>query len=115
MEERRTSFAVTAPPMRRILAGPQRVLVVPVRFPDATPQRGMQQIAGKVRRVAEWVRQASYGKASIEATILDWQPLPRPLAMYRVSQYNFQVDRDGRLRLVVTTPERMSLAGWSRR
>jgi M6 family metalloprotease-like protein len=54
----------------------------------------MRQITGKVDRVADWVRQASYGRASIEARVLDWQPLPRPLEAYRVSPYNFQVDRD---------------------
>jgi len=82
------------------LVGPQRVLVIPVRLPDVAPQRSMQQITGKVRRVAEWVQQASYGKASIEATTLDWQPLPHPLETYRVSQYNFQVDRTRVRRLV---------------
>jgi M6 family metalloprotease-like protein len=85
------------------VVGPQRLLVVPVRFPDVAPQRSMQQITGKVRRVVEWVREASYGKASIEPTVLDWQPLPRPLGTYRVSQYNFQVDRDRVRRLVEDT------------
>ena len=92
------------------LVGPQRVLVVPVRFPDVAPQRSMQQITGKVRRVAEWVRQASYGKASIEPTTLDWQPLARPLATYRVSPYNFQVDRNRVRRLVEDTLAAASLS-----
>lgn len=70
------------------IAGPQRLLVIPVRFPDVTPERSMREINGKVRRVAEWIEQASYGKASIDPTVLEWQPLPNRLEAYRVSPYS---------------------------
>lgn len=80
--------------------GPQRVLVVPVRLPDVTPSRSTPAIAEKVRRVAEWVEAASYGKATLDVTMLGWQPLSRPLAEYRVSPHNYYVDRERVRRLV---------------
>lgn len=82
------------------ITGPQRLLVIPVRFPDVNPERSMREINGKVRRVAEWIEHASYGKASIDPTVLEWQPLPNRLETYRVSPYNYQVDR-GRVRHLV--------------
>jgi len=82
------------------ITGPQRLLVIPVRFPGVTPERSMREINGKVRQVAQWVEQASYGKASIDPTVLEWQPLPSRLETYRVSPYNYQVDRERVRRLV---------------
>lgn len=73
--------------------GRQGLLVIPVRFPDTSPSRTIREITAKVRRVAEYVSKASYGRASIDPRVLDWQAMPRPLAEYRVSPYNYRVDR----------------------
>lgn len=89
------------------VAGVQRLLVVPVRFPDVATGKSLREITGKVRRVADWVENASYGKARLEFRVLDWQLLPEPLEQYRISPYNFKVDRTRVRRLV---EEALSLA-----
>jgi M6 family metalloprotease-like protein len=74
------------------VAGTQHLLVVPVRFPDAVPSKSIAEITEKVQRVSNWIRMASYGQVQIDSQVLDWQPLRNPLASYRVSASNFEVD-----------------------
>jgi M6 family metalloprotease-like protein len=87
--------------------GVQRLLIVPVRFPDVHPGKSLRIVTKKVQRVAKWVERASYAKARLDFHVLDWQLLPAPLEQYRVSAYNFQVDRTRVRRLV---EEALSLA-----
>lgn len=75
------------------VVGRQGLLVIPVRFSDTSPSRTIHEITAKVRRVAKYVSEASYGRASIDPRVLDWQAMPRPLAEYRISPYNYRVDR----------------------
>lgn len=83
------------------VAGTQHLLVVPVRFPDILPSRSIAEITTKVQRVSDWMRKASYDRVQIEFQVLDWQPMRNPLASYRVSPSNFEVD-PARVRRLVT-------------
>jgi len=90
------------------VVGVQRVLVIPVQFADVAPGKTIREIQGKARRIAEWVAQASYGKARVEFRVLDWQRIPERLDLYRVSPHNYEVDRTRVRRLVEAA---LSLAG----
>ncbi|WP_140982171.1 hypothetical protein [Bradyrhizobium guangdongense] len=81
--------------------GPQRLLVVPVRFPDVVPSKSIEEITTKVQHVSDWMRKASYDRVQIEFQVLDWQPMRSSLASYRVSPSNFEVD-PSRVRRLVT-------------
>jgi hypothetical protein len=90
------------PPKVSPLLGPQsenargeiRLLVIPVRFPDAEPRLSLDQIRTKaVVRLNEYLREQSYGQAWLEASMTGWVSLPDPLSEYRVSSSNFKVDR----------------------
>lgn len=90
-------------PRVSVLLGPQsqqaqgdiRLLVVPVRFPDATPQFSLRQIETKaVTRLNQYVQSQSYGRAWLKAHVTDWVSLPDPIEAYRVSSSNFKVDRN---------------------
>jgi len=81
--------------------GEKRVLIVVVRFPDATPTVPMEMV--KRRAVAglhTYVVEQSYGLASINADFRGYKTLPSSLSKYKVSQYNNQVDA-GRVRKLV--------------
>lgn len=74
--------------------GELRVLVVAVRFPDARPSFDLDSIRRRaVGDLDRYVREQSYGKAWVKADFRGWVDLPDPLSLYRVSPYNFQVDR----------------------
>jgi M6 family metalloprotease-like protein len=75
------------------VSGTKRLLVVPVRFPDAAPAASLDDIRRKAAQVGGIVHTASYGKVELAPTVLDWIDLPAPLADYKVSAYNYHVDR----------------------
>jgi hypothetical protein len=74
--------------------GEKRVLMVVVRFPDVTPTTPIETVK---RRVVSgfnmYVVEQSYGLASVNADFRGYVMLPDPLARYKVSQYNPQVDK----------------------
>lgn len=74
--------------------GEKRVLMVVVRFPDITPTTPIEMVK---RRVVSgfnmYVVEQSYGLASVNADFRGYVMLPDPLARYKVSQYNPQVDK----------------------
>ena len=82
------------------VAGPQSVLVVPVRFPGTTPGKSIDYLRDKAGRVGRYIEAASYGKASLETTVTDWVDLPDPLSAYAVSPHNFAVDKRRVVKLV---------------
>lgn len=90
--------AQVAPPAR--VAGPQRILVIAARFPGTAPTRTLAQLRDKIDKVNYQLRSASYGKAWLEARLTGWHEMPDPLSAYRVSPYNFQVDRERVRKLV---------------
>jgi M6 family metalloprotease-like protein len=83
-----------------LVAGPQKILVVAVRFPGTEPSQTLPQIEQKVDQVGGYIRMASYGKAWLEPRLTGWYEMPAPLAEYRVSPFNYKVDR-GRVRRLV--------------
>jgi len=100
------------PPRVSEVLGPQsqqaqgeiRLLVVPVRFPDVTPQLSLRQIETKaVTRLNQYVQAQSYGRAWIKAHLSDWVSLPDSIADYRVSSSNFKVDRNRVRKLIEDT------------
>lgn len=73
--------------------GPQRMLVVAVRFPGTAPTFSLPQVNEKVGKVDGYLRAASYGKTWLEPKLVGWYEMPAPLSQYQVSPFNFGVDR----------------------
>ncbi|OGL05576.1 MAG: hypothetical protein A3I03_13275, partial [Candidatus Rokubacteria bacterium RIFCSPLOWO2_02_FULL_68_19] len=80
-----------------LVEGPQKILVIAVRFPGTEPSLTLPQIEKKVGQVDGYIRMASYGKAWIEPRLTGWYEMPAPLGEFRVSPFNYKVDR-GRVR-----------------
>lgn len=83
-----------------VIQGPQRVLVVGVRFPGMEPSLALPRVAEKVGKVGEYVRMASYGTAWMETKLAGWYEMPAPISEYRVSPFNYKVDKSRVRRLV---------------
>ena len=74
--------------------GEKSVLIVAVRFPDATPTTPIEMVKRRaVAGLSAYVNEQSYGLASIKADFRGYVTLPNSLANYKVSPYNFQVDK----------------------
>ena len=80
-----------------LVEGPQKILVIAVRFPGTEPSLTLPQIEKKVGQVDGYIRMASYGKAWLEPRLTGWYEMPAPLGEFRVSPFNYKVDR-GRVR-----------------
>lgn len=81
--------------------GEKRVLIVAVRFPDATPSVPLEMVKRRaVFGLKSYVVEQSYGLASVNADFRGYKTLPSSLSKYKVSQYNNQVDA-GRVRKLV--------------
>ena len=81
--------------------GEKRVLIVVVRFPDATPTVPIETVKQRaVSGLNAYVLEQSYGLASIKTDFRGYIALPGSLSKYKVSQYNNQVDA-GRVRKLV--------------
>lgn len=87
-----------APPVE--VKGPIKLLVIAVRFPDVKPTMDIQKLEQKVYKVRHYVEESSYGKASLQTRLVGWYDMPAPLRDYKVSPYNYYVDRDRVRRLV---------------
>ena len=75
------------------IAGPQRLLIVAVRFPGIRPTLNLTELQAKVDRVKRYVEESAYGKMKLETDMVGWYELPAPLGEYAVSPYNYKVDR----------------------
>jgi len=74
--------------------GEKKVLMVVVRFPDAMPSLPIEAVRKKVvGGLNTYVKEQSYGLASIKADFIEYVMLPDSLAGYSISPYNFRVDR----------------------
>lgn len=81
-------------PQSKIGRGEQRVLMVAVRFPDAEPGQQLDRIRKRVvSDLNDYVKDQSYGRAWVKADFRGWVNLPDSLSQYKVSPYNYQVDR----------------------
>lgn len=81
--------------------GEKSVLMVVVRFPDATPTTPIAAVQRRVvAGLGSYVDEQSYGLASIKADFRGYVMLPNSLADYKISPYNFGVDK-GRIRKLI--------------
>lgn len=96
-------FAATAAAadIATTVAGPQRLLVIAVRFPGTAPSLALEQIQEKIGKVDHYIRAASYGKAWLETELTGWYEMPAGVDAYKVSPYNYKVDPARVRRLVV--------------
>jgi hypothetical protein len=84
--------------------GEQRVLVAAVRFPDVEPALSLDQVRNKaVTGLSRYVEEQSYGLTRVNADFRGWLMLPDPISSYKISPYNFQVDRKRVRKLVEDT------------
>lgn len=84
--------------------GEKNVLIVVVRFPDATPTTPIEQVKRRVvEGLSAYVKEQSYGHASIKADFRGYVSLPDSLDDYKVSPYNFRVDKTRIRKLIKDT------------
>ncbi|NNG11913.1 MAG: hypothetical protein HKM88_01555, partial [Halobacteria archaeon] len=75
--------------------------MIVVRFPDVEPWFPLPRIKKKVIEVEKFIRSISYGKVRLSTMTIGWLELPAPLDDYKVSPFNFEVDRQRVRRLLV--------------
>ena len=81
-------------PQSKHARGEQHVLILAVRFPDVEPRFPIKRIRKKVvRGLNKYVKEQSYGLTWVKADFRGWITLPDPIRKYKVSPYNFKVDR----------------------
>ena len=91
-------------PQSKQASGELSVLMVAVRFPDAKPGMTLDRIKTRVTGdLDRYIREQSYGQAWVKADFRGWVDLPDSLEKYKVSPYNFKVDRSQVRKLVEDT------------
>ena len=81
-------------PQSKHARGEQHVLILAVRFPDVEPRFPIKRIRKKVvRGLNKYVKEQSYSLTWVKADFRGWITLPDPIRKYKVSPYNFKVDR----------------------
>ncbi|MRR16791.1 MAG: hypothetical protein EG826_10090 [Deltaproteobacteria bacterium] len=91
-------------PQSKQAGGEKKVLMVVVRFPDATPTTPLEKIRRRVVvGLDAYVKEQSYGLASIKADFRGYIMLPSPLDDYKISPYNFRVDKSRLRKLIEDT------------
>jgi len=84
--------------------GEKRILMVVVRFPDATPTTPIETVQKRVvAGLSSYVEEQSYGLASIKADFRGYVTLPDSLTDYKISPYNFRVDKAKIRKLIENT------------
>jgi M6 family metalloprotease-like protein len=75
-----------------------------VRFPDVEPSFPLERIRKKaIGELNQYLQEQSYGLTWLKADFRGWVTLPDPISEYRVSPYNFKVDRNRIRKLVEDT------------
>jgi hypothetical protein len=91
-------------PQSKQATGELSVLMVAVRFPDAKSGMTLDRIKTRVTGdLDRYIREQSYGQAWVKADFRGWVDLPDSLEKYKVSPYNFKVDRTRVRKLVEDT------------
>ena len=81
-------------PQSKNAIGEQQVLVLAVRFPDVEPRFPLKRVRKKVvKGLNKYVKEQSYGLTWVKTDFRGWIMLPDPIRKYKVSPYNFKVDR----------------------
>jgi len=84
--------------------GEQHVLMVAVRFPDVGPTFSLERNQKKVvEDLNLYVKEQSYGLTWVKADFRGWVMLPDPISKYKISPYNFKVDRSRIRKLIKDT------------
>jgi immune inhibitor A len=81
----------------------QQGLIILVEFPDV-PHTIDKRYAQKrfFRQLNEYVQEMSYGKVCIQGHVTDkWYRMPHPIAEYRISSRNLEVDRSRLSKLIL--------------
>lgn len=91
-------------PQSKSAKGEQRVLIAAVRFPDVEPSFPLERIRKRaIGELNQYLQEQSYGLTWVKADFRGWVTLPDPISEYRVSPYNFKVDRNRIRKLVEDT------------
>ena len=91
-------------PQSKLARGEQRVLMAAVRFPDVEPSFPLERIRKKaVGDLDQYLQEQSYGLTWVKADFRGWVKLPDPISEYKISPYNFKVDRNRIRKLVEDT------------
>lgn len=91
-------------PQSKSAKGEQRVLMAAVRFPDVEPSFPLERIRKRaIGELNQYLQEQSYGLTWVKADFRGWVTLPDPISEYRVSPYNFKVDRNRIRKLVEDT------------
>ena len=91
-------------PQSKQASGEKKVLMVVVRFPDATPSTPIEAVKRRVvAGLGSYVAEQSYGLASIKADFRGYVMLPHSITDYKISPYNFRVDKSRILKLIEDT------------
>jgi len=91
-------------PQSKQASGEKKVLMVAVRFPDATPSTPIEVVKRRVvAGLGSYVAEQSYGLASIKADFRGYVMLPHSITDYKISPYNFRVDKARILKLIEDT------------
>jgi len=84
--------------------GEKKVLIVAVRFPDMAPTASIELVKKRVIiGLNLYVREQSYGLASVNPDFRGYVLLPEPLSHYAISPYNFHVDKERVRKLIEDT------------
>jgi hypothetical protein len=91
-------------PQSKLAKGEQSVLMVAVKFPDVEPTFALERIRKKVvMELDHYIREQSYDLTWVKADFRGWVKLPDPISAYRISPYNFKVDRTRIRKLIEDT------------
>ena len=81
-------------PQSKHAIGEQRVLALAVRFPDVEPRFAIERVRKKVvKGLTRYVKEQSFGQTWVKTDFRSRILLPDPIRKYKVSPYNFKVDR----------------------
>jgi M6 family metalloprotease-like protein len=84
--------------------GEKRVLVVFVKFPDAQPTRSLEETKNRITvSLNAYVKEQSYGQTSLRLDFRGWVMLPDSLSEYKISPYNYKVDKKRVRKLIEDT------------
>jgi len=91
-------------PQSKMARGELHVLMAAVRFPDVESRFSLDRIRKRaVKELDDYLREQSYGQAWLKADFRGWLRLPDPISRYKVSPYNYQVDRTRVRKLIEDT------------
>lgn len=75
--------------------GSKNILVLLIKFPDVEPVVDIAELEDKYnQKLADYVKEVSYGKTTVQCSLKGWYTLPESVAEYQISEHNEDVDPD---------------------